>query len=117
MSEVEQTSEPVAEATPAPAVAKPAPKAAPVVAIDPAILDTTFYTGYHASKRPAEILPALLAGTGIALGTVTDQPDLRISAIRFDGEPLRACLDKLARPLGAKWTLNGAALDFTFEVA
>lgn len=127
MSELEQTSEPVTEPTPAPvaapvAVVAPAPAPVPLSADAQAaalarldsLADAHLVTGAHFGKRPAEIVAALLEGTGIALGTVTDTPDVTISAIRFDGEPLRAALDKLARPLGATVALHDGALDFTF---
>lgn len=113
MSELEQTSDPtpVAEPTPAPAPASVAP-AAP--AVDPAVLDTHFVSGYQAVTTPADVLAALLDGSGLVAGTVSEAKGLVISAIRFDGEPLRACLDKLARPLGATWALRGNAVDLTF---
>jgi hypothetical protein len=98
------------------AAAKQVDQAALVARLDSMAPDDLI-SGWYGSKTPAEILKALLKGTGISLGNVTDAKEPTISAIRFDGEPLRACIEKLARPVGATWALNGGALDFTFEVA
>lgn len=76
---------------------------------EPSLLDAVRVTKQYAYEDLGEILVDLVAGTGIKL--FTDRGP-QISMIRFEDEPLRMCLDRLAHLVSGSYEFADNALHF-----
>lgn len=93
-------------------VEAPAPAKAEAPAFDESKLDTVTLQGYQAVKPVGVLLRDIALALDIQVGNApaVDAEPL-ISFVRWDGPP-RAALDELARICGAKWDVQGGALNF-----